>query len=104
MSRTQHVPLTFLFVLGLIGAVADVQAQSAPGGVIHGAVTTQSGTIPLGGVQVSVSDNSAEVASALSDGDGKYRFEGLLPGDYKVVAKMDGFEPLSITAKVGSGR
>lgn len=93
-----------LLVIGLSGPAADAQTQAAPGGAIHGVVSTQNGTIPLGGVQVSLSENSAEVATTLSDGDGKYRFEGVRPGEYRVLANMDGFEPLAIAATVTAGR
>ena len=57
-------------------------AQPPPGGgVIEGFVTTQSGTIRLGGAQVVLHNSSnQEVATVLSDGDGRFRFTALQEG------------------------
>ena len=77
-------------VLALISIAVSAQtfAQSQPpvtttsGGVIQGVVSTQNGTIPLGGVMVSLSsDRTSEVLTAMSEGDGTYRFAGLEAGD-----------------------
>jgi hypothetical protein len=97
--------IIFLLILNVGASSLSPQAQ-APAGVIAGAVSTQSGTIPLGGVQVSLFDsrNTTELTSVLSDADGKYRFEGLAPGQYRVNAKMDGFEPVSVPVTVTPGR
>ena len=47
------------------------------GGIIRGVVTTQSGTIPLGGVLVSLtSTRTNQVKTVISEGDGSYRFDG----------------------------
>jgi hypothetical protein len=66
---------------------------TASGGVIHGTVTTQNGTIPLGGVLVSLSSTlTTMVSTVVSEGDGTYRFEGLEAGKYRVSASLDGFD------------
>ena len=77
-------------LLGL--AAAHPSAQQGGGGVVEGLVSTQSGTIRLGGVQVVLHDAAnQEVASVLSDGDGHYRFTALQSGKYTLTASLEGF-------------
>jgi outer membrane receptor for ferrienterochelin and colicin len=71
------------------------------GGIIRGVVTTQTATIPLGGVLVSLtSTRTNQVRTVISEGDGSYRFDGLEAGDYRVSASIDGFDPKAIDVKV----
>src|SRR5580765_6759017 len=75
----------------LAAAVARAQPP-AGGGIIEGFVTTQSGTIRLGGAQVVVhSSSNQEIASVLSDGDGHYRFTAIQEGKYTLTASLEGF-------------
>jgi hypothetical protein len=74
---------------------------TSSGGIIKGTVTTQNGTIPLGGVLISLSsDRTTEVLTAWAEADGTFRFEGLAPGAYKVAATLEGFDVLATTANV----
>ena len=67
-------------------------AQQSGGGGIEGFVSTQGGTIRLGGAQVVLHNSSnQEVASVLSDGDGHYRFTALQEGKYTLTASLEGF-------------
>jgi hypothetical protein len=70
----------------------SIAQQTSGGGVVEGFVTTQSGTIRLGGVQI-VLHNSAnqEIAMVLSDGDGHFRFSAIQPGRYTLTASLEGF-------------
>jgi len=72
--------------------VERASAQQPGGGVIEGFVTTQTGTIRLGGAQV-VLHNSAnqEVSTVLSEGDGRFRFTALQEGKYTLTASLEGF-------------
>jgi hypothetical protein len=74
-------------------APAYARAQQPPGGgVVEGFITTQGGTIRLGGAQVVVhSSSNQEVASVLSDGDGHFRFTALQAGKYTLTASLEGF-------------
>ena len=74
-------------------APAHALAQQTPGGgVIEGFVTTQTGTIRLGGAQVVLHNSSnQEVSSALSEGDGRFRFTALQEGRYTLTASLEGF-------------
>jgi Carboxypeptidase regulatory-like domain/TonB dependent receptor len=90
-------------------AAAHPLAQQAGGGVVEGFVSTQSGTIRLGGAQI-VLHNAAnqEVSSVLSDGDGHYRFTALQAGKYTVTASLEGFAvaraPVIVAADVVTER
>jgi hypothetical protein len=71
---------------------ARAYAQQPGGGVLEGFVTTQSGTIRLGGAQVTLHNSSnQEVASVLSEGDGRFRFTALQEGKYTLTASLEGF-------------
>ena len=80
-------------LIGLLGLAASRPlAQQSGGGVIEGFVSTQGGTIRLGGAQVVLHNSSnQEVASVLSDGDGHYRFTALQEGKYTLTASLEGF-------------
>ena len=68
------------------------QSGGGAGGVIEGFVTTQTGTIRLGGAQVVLHNSSnQEVAFALSEGDGHFRFAALQEGKYTITASLEGF-------------
>ena len=83
----------FALLMCLVGlAAARPLAQQSGGGVIEGFVSTQNGTIRLGGAQVVVHNSSnQEVSSVLSDGDGHYRFTALQEGRYTLTAVLEGF-------------
>ena len=67
-------------------------AQQQGGGVIEGFVTTQNGTIRLGGAQVVLHNSSnQEVSTVLSEGDGRFRFTALQEGKYTLTASLEGF-------------
>jgi hypothetical protein len=73
-------------------AAARTFAQQSGGGVIEGFVSTQGGTIKLGGAQVVLHNSSnQEVSSVLSDGDGHFRFTALHEGKYTLTASLEGF-------------
>ena len=73
-------------------AAGHPHAQQSGGGVIEGFVSTQSGTIRLGGAQVDLHNSSnQEVATVLSDGDGHFRFTALQEGRYTLTASLEGF-------------
>jgi hypothetical protein len=91
-------------VIFRLGAPALAQPPGPqPSGTIHGQVTTQRATIPLGAVDVVVARAGKEVGRASSEGDGTFRFENLPPGDYTVRAALEGFSALSVNVQVTAG-
>ena len=87
----------------LLTAAAQPRAQQTGVGVIEGFVTTQGGTIRLGGAQVVVHNSSnQEVSTVLSDGDGHFRFTALHEGKYTLTAALEGFAMAKATAAVAS--
>jgi hypothetical protein len=85
----------------LVMASAPLQAQSSGVGSIEGVVTTQSGTIRLGGAQLVVRDaTNQEVATILSEGDGHFRVTALPPGKYTLTAALEGFAMAKVAVVV----
>jgi len=74
---------------------------TASGGIVRGIISTQNGTIALGGVMVSLlNERTTQVETVLSEGDGSFRFEGLESGVYRVAASLDGFDPKTVAVTV----
>jgi hypothetical protein len=61
--------------------------------VVHGTVTSRVGDVRLPGVEISLVDPATGriVKTAFTDGSGEYRFDGLPPGSYELVARLPGF-------------
>ncbi|MFI5178493.1 MAG: TonB-dependent receptor domain-containing protein [Vicinamibacterales bacterium] len=88
-------------LLAVQTAAAQTRVPKAGSGVIEGFVSTQGGTIRLGGAQVVVHDAAnQEVAMILSDGDGHYRVTALIDGKYTLTATLEGFAMAKATAVV----
>jgi hypothetical protein len=85
-------------------SAASAQARPPDRGIIDGVVSTQAGTIHLGGAQISVRDaQDRHVATALADGDGHFDVAALPEGTYRVTATLAGFETTSAPALVTPG-
>jgi hypothetical protein len=76
-------------------------ADSPETGIIEGVVKDAGGN-PLPGVVVTLSGPRGD-QNAVTDGNGFYRFTLLVPGNYKVRAEMDGFQPASANANSTAG-
>jgi hypothetical protein len=87
-SRFISVAIASAVLLAARGAgTAARRRQHHPG-----FVTTQSGTIRLGGAQVVLhSSSNQEIATVLADGDGHYRFTAIQEGKYTLTASLEGF-------------
>jgi hypothetical protein len=111
MSGLRGIRL-FALAAGLsVLPVALVRAQDARTvaptqntGTIEGVVTTQAGSIRLAGSLVTLRNASGDVATAIADGDGRYRLADIKPGTYQVVASLEGFDARSVQATVVAGR
>jgi hypothetical protein len=66
---------------------------------LQATVTTQ-GTVPLGGVVVSLLRNGAEVVNGVTDAEGRVTFDQLDPGSYSILVASQGFDTLTSNAVV----
>jgi hypothetical protein len=73
-------------------------------GAIEGVVTTMNGTVALPGVKIVVFAVNREVASLVSEGDGRYRVDDLPEGKYSVVASLEGFRTAGLAVTVVAAR
>ena len=97
--------LLFIILASGVGLRSQVVRPSGlsteSGGVIQGVITTQKGSIPLGGVVVELAaERNAELVHVYTEGDGTFRFEGLRSGRYQVSAVLEGFEKGAATVEV----
>jgi len=90
-------------------AADDPAAQSAGTidprllGQISGIVVDADGDV-VDGAQVTLTrDGSSDVYQAKTDGQGRYQFSGIPPGNYKLQATADGLKPGSIVGKLPPG-
>ena len=89
------------FALAFFFAVVPVGTTAATDGSIAGMVTDDAGK-PLRGATVTAAVDNMSV-SRFSDATGKYRIEGLKPGNYNISATAYGFEVKSVPKEIGSG-
>jgi len=83
-----------LIVLALIG-VRPAAAQNTSGAIAGTITDTQGGVLP--GVTLIVTNAETGVArSAVTEGNGKYRFAGLQPGRYDLKAELQGFSTVEV--------
>jgi Carboxypeptidase regulatory-like domain/TonB dependent receptor len=106
-TLVQHSTLVvFAGLLALLALPAPVPAQTLPAnsGSIDGTVATQGGTIRLGGAAIVLRDAAGrEVASILSEGDGRFRIADLAPATYVLAVSLDGFASVSSSVVVTAG-
>ncbi len=88
-----------VYALACVLALSLPVAAQEQTGQIQGAVKDSSGAV-LPGVSVEVTNltTGSVVATAVTDANGVYRFPGLRPGKYEVLAKLQGFTPAKTPA------
>ena len=103
--------LVVLVLLTAPSLPASAQPPGAPGAVhlaqasaLTGVVTTQSGTIPIGGALIAVKSGATDVATAVTDADGAFRIETLPPGSYSIVVTIEGFDSQTQPLVVAAGQ
>jgi hypothetical protein len=97
--------VAFSILCVLVTAAAPLFAQSSGVGSIEGVVTSQGGTIRLGGAQIVVRDaGNQEVATILSEGDGHFRVTALPEGKYALTVALEGFSTLKAVVTVTPDR
>jgi hypothetical protein len=96
----------FCLSIGRVGSGAQRPERRAPPGepaVVEGTITTQ-GSIALPGATVTMARDGVEVARVGTDGGGKFRFDGVMPGAYLVSAVLEGFDALTASVTVAAGQ
>jgi hypothetical protein len=99
-------PLCVAVLVSIVWPSA-VRAQTRPArtGAIEGTVTTQGGTIPLGGAGVGIRNASdVEIAAQATDADGRFRVSDLAPGPYRVAVSLEAFSSKIASVVVVEGR
>ena len=81
--------LSAVLLAGLIPATAIAQTAAAVGGVVR---DTSGGAIPGATVRV-IHEATGAAQEAVTDAEGSYQVTDLAPGQYRVEAALDGFEP-----------
>src|SRR3954470_17213149 len=78
--------------------------QPLPSHTLLGTVTDTNGT-SLPGVTVELSNPASanSVRTAVTGGDGRYRFERVVPGVYVLAFRLPGFAPVVRDLEIGSG-
>src|SRR5690349_23533904 len=79
-----------LALCGLLAVVASATAQERTGS-IAGTIKDSSGGILPGATIQATSPSLVGVQTAVSDGQGTYRFPALTPGIYEITATLQGF-------------
>ena len=89
-------PFVVLFVALILLNLETASAERETGNII-GSVTQTDG-MPLPDAKVTISSSSLIGGSLIAycDTDGHYRFPGIGPGTYEVVAELDGFQTATV--------
>lgn len=109
MSRSHpsaRAVAALLFLITLLPFTLAASAQTSGRASLSGAVRDDTGS-PIPGVTVTATRSSAEGASpavAVSDMEGRFRIEDLVPGAYAAEATLEGFQPVKTEVKLGTGQ
>jgi hypothetical protein len=83
--------IVLMIALAMFGAIAHPTAQAVYGSV-RGTITDSSGAV-LPGTSVTITSKERHTAdSVVTDSDGVYTKERLLPGTYEITAELQGFK------------
>ncbi len=100
MSR-RFFTIVVTFVVALGAAAATAQNVT---GVVSGLIRDSLGGAIPGATVRAVNEASGTSVEAVSDGQGSYRFVGLVSGEYRVEAVLDGFETATRKVVLDAGQ
>ncbi len=75
-------------------------AQKSDWGGVKGTVVNRAGRVPVASAVISLSQNGAEQATAITDGEGKFLVEGLPNGIYDMTVKAPGFLDANVNVTI----
>jgi Carboxypeptidase regulatory-like domain/TonB dependent receptor len=81
--------------VALLGMSASAFAQGA-GAVIEGTVVDSQGAVLPGATLTLRNTDTGFTRTAVTEGDGRYRFAELPPGPYQIKAELQGFAPMDV--------
>src|SRR5439155_13600124 len=87
-NRNLHIAIIALFLVALSLPLLTVQAA---GGQIEGKVTDPKGAAVAGAKVIATDAATNQTYTATTDGQGRYKIEGLPAGSYSVVVSASGF-------------
>ena len=96
-----HRFAAFAVVLFLAACTTVVSPRNAPLSAIEGIVTLESTPLPGATLRLK-KENDAIVRTAVTSVDGKYRFDHLTPGTYRLTAEMESFATTTHEIRVGN--
>ena len=91
-----------LFSVALLAAAISLWGQVPTGGV-KGVVVNRAGRVPVPGAAITLSQNGAKVASAVTDFSGAFLIEALADGMYDMSVVADGFVRSDVNVTVDQG-
>ena len=98
-----HACARFLLLLAAVLLVAGAARAAPPAGVVEG-VARDALQRPLAGVELRLEAPDGRIAGrATSGAEGGYRFTGVAPGVYSVVAEQQGFEAATAVVSLEAG-
>lgn len=99
IDRLLHSVVVGLSVAAVASGVSEANAQS-PKGSISGRVVMSKGGNPVAGARIFLTNVRRRVAT---DSVGRFLFEDLKPGAYRIEASLIGFAPLSAVVNLAAG-
>ena len=99
--RVSAVAPFFVAALFLTGALAA--GQPAKSGVVRGAVADSSGAVLPGVIVTATAGDGRLLATAVTDGSGRYVFPALPAGSAALTFQLEGFADVSTTLDVKAG-
>ncbi len=99
MGRNSRLPVWFASIISLLVPI-QLHAQGQQLGKIIGNVRIVRGDFPPNPVLISLEMRGSPIASAYSDGQGRFGFYSLVANQYKVTVSDDAYEPFTATVDV----
>ena len=100
----RHLIFSITLVLALSLATFNAKTSQAQTGIITGTVKDPKGAVVVGAQIIVRNEAVGETRNATTDGEGRFKIEGLAPGSYNVSAARAGFKTASRTVNIEDGK
>jgi len=102
MRRQWLILVSLLFAFSL-PSLNIVSSQSQPG-AINGTVKDPNGAVVAGAQVIVRNEATGETRDAVTDGQGRFKVEGIASGSYKITIKRDGFKTVERAVVIENGK